>query len=228
MLYVLRVLSKYCELLSSTLLPVVSICKLNLKKRKHRQRIYVTCLIWCCSSVTGSVITGRSVSPSQWVIMSCHLTWLKEELPKCLSFYYSCCKIWRKHRRISLRMVTLRHVHLWHWPQQMPREEYTNRASTYCPHTVPSTSHHLQLRALPLQAVTVLPRKDKAEVVSTTHLVLWLTPHFFYIRSTRSCLSHPCKGRPGFGPSLFSTQKPPWLQETSPEGFKVLCNYWIL
>ena len=59
------------------------------------------------------------------------LSWLKEELPKHLSFHYSCCKIWRNHRRMSLRMVTLGHVHLWYWPQQMPREEYRNRASTY-------------------------------------------------------------------------------------------------
>lgn len=59
------------------------------------------------------------------------LTWLKEELPKRLSFHYCCHKIWRNDRRMSLRMVTLGHVHLWHWSQQMPREEYRNRASTY-------------------------------------------------------------------------------------------------
>lgn len=96
------------------------------------------------------------------------------------------------------------------------------------PHTVPPTSRHLQLRALPLQAVTGLPRKDKAEVVSPADLVLWLAPHFCYVQRTQSCLSHPCRGSPGFGPSLFSTQKPSWLQKTSPEGFKVLSNYWIL
>lgn len=28
-------------------------------------------------------------------------------------------------------MVTLGHIHLWHWPQQISREEYRNRASTY-------------------------------------------------------------------------------------------------
>lgn len=133
-------------------------------------------------------------------------------LPKCLSFHYCCCKIWRNHRRISLRMVTLGHIHLWHWPQQIPREEYRNRASTYetfLPLILsPPTSCHLQLRALPFQAVTGLPRKDKAEIVSPTDLVLWLAPRFCYVQRTQSCLSHLCRGSPGFGPSLFSTQKP--------------------
>lgn len=38
----------------------ISICKLNLQKKKHKQRIYVTCLNLCHSSVTRSVIIGRS------------------------------------------------------------------------------------------------------------------------------------------------------------------------
>lgn len=129
-------------------------------------------------------------------------------------------------------MVTLGHVHLLALAtanvQGRVQEQSKHIWNLPAPHTVPPTSRHLQLRALPLQAVTGLPRKDKAEVVSPTDLVLWLAPHFCSVQRTQSCLSHPCRGSPGFGPSLFSTQKPSWLQKTSPEGFKVLSNYWIL
>lgn len=64
---VLRVLSKHCNSLSSTLWPVrdIIICKPDLQKRMHSYRTYATCLILCCSSVTRSVITGSSV------IMNC-------------------------------------------------------------------------------------------------------------------------------------------------------------
>lgn len=151
------------------------------------------------------------------------LTRLKEELPKQLRFPYSCCKIRRNHRRV--RMVTLGHVRLWHRPQQMPREEHGNRASTIKP-SCPSY-HPPSLSPPPAQGIASsgLPREDKAEIVSPTDVVLWLAAHLCYVWRTQSCLSHPCRGSPGIGSSLFSTQNPSWLKETSPEGFKALCNY---
>lgn len=118
-------------------------------------------------------------------------------------------------------MVTLGNVHLWHWPQQMPREEDGNRAGTMKP-SCPSY-HPPSLSPPPAQdiASSGLPREDKAEIVSPTDVVLWLAPHLCYVQRTQSCLSHPCRGRPGIGSSLLSTQKPSWLQETSPD---VSCN----
>lgn len=104
-------------------------------------------------------------------------TRLKEELPEHLC---SCCKIQRNHSRMSLRMVTLSHIHLWHWPQQMPRQEYRNRASTY------ETFLPLILSLQPLQAATGLPGKDKAEVISPAPVALWLAPHFCYVQRAQA------------------------------------------
>lgn len=79
------------------------------------------------------------------------LTWLKEELCKHLRFHCSCCKIRRNHRRTGT--VTLGQVHIWHWSQQMPREEYGSRGSTrkVCPSQPPSSlsppQGHCLLRA---------------------------------------------------------------------------------
>lgn len=151
------------------------------------------------------------------------MTWLKEELPKHLRFHCSCCRIRRNHRRRG--MVTLGHDRIWHRPQQMLREEFGNRGNTRkpcAPSTLPPVSPHLQLRAI---ASSGLPRKDKAEIVPPTDVVLWPAPHLCSIQKTQS---HLGRGSPGNGCSLFPTQKPPWLQETSPEGFKALCNYWVL
>lgn len=74
-------------------------------------------------------------------------------------------------------MVTLSHVHLWQGPQQMPREEHGNTASTMKP-SCPSY-HPPSLSPPPAQdiASSGLPREDKAEIVSPTDVVLWLAPH---------------------------------------------------
>lgn len=151
------------------------------------------------------------------------LTWLKEELPKHLRFHCSCCKIRRNYRRIGMD-----HDHIWHQPQQMPRDEYGNRGNTRkpsCPfHPPPSLSPPLAQG----HCLLGLPRKDKAEIVSPTDVVLWPAPPLCSTPRTQPRLSHPGRGSPGNGSSPFPTQKPPWLQETSPEGFKALCNYWPL
>lgn len=90
------------------------------------------------------------------------------------------------------------------------------------PHTILPVSPHLQLRALPPQGC---PEKTKQRLF---HQLMWYFGWLHisvYVWRTQSCLSHPCRGSPGIGSSLFSTQKPSWLKETSPEGFKALCNY---
>lgn len=74
-------------------------------------------------------------------------------------------------------MVTLGHVRLWHRPQQMPREEHGNRASTMKP-SCPSY-HPPSLSPPPAQGIASsgLPREDKAEIASPTDVVLWLAAH---------------------------------------------------
>lgn len=151
-----------------------------------------------------------------------------EELHKHLIFHCSCCKM-RSHRRI--RMVTLGHVRIWHQPQQMPREEYGNRASTRkspCPsHSPPSLSPppaqgHCLLRAAQKRQSRDCFTNWCGTLASSTSL---LHPKDISLCPKGSHLSHPGRGSPGIGSSPFSTQKPSRLQETSPEGLKGLCNY---